>query len=293
MITAPLSSIERYIAFFSNNELPVLRRTARMMAELKEEEDSVSARRLAAVVLQDPLMALRLLAYLEAHRRSSQNHDVTTIDRAILMLGITPFFRKFSDLPTVEDFLGAHPKALVGVLRVIGRSRNASRWARDWALVRHDIEVDEITVAALLHEAAEILFWCFAPELMLRVTQLLHDTPGLRSAHAQHAMLKVAIGDVQVALTRAWGLPQLLVTLMDPANADSARVRNVILATDLARHTANGWADPALPDDYTGIAELLHNSVPMVLRRLNVPEEHWPAAARASQDDGGEGATAD
>jgi HD-like signal output (HDOD) protein len=293
MITAPLSSIERYIAFFSNNELPVLRRTARMMAELKEEEETVSARRLAAVVLQDPLMALRLLAYLEAHRRRSQNHDVTTIDRAILMLGITPFFNKFSELPTVEDFLGAHPKALVGMLRVIGRARNASRWARDWALARHDIEVDEITVAALLHEAAEILFWCFAPQLMLRVTRLLQDTPGLRSAHAQQTMLNVAIGDVQVALARAWGLPQLLLTLMDPANADSPRGRNVILATDLARHTANGWNDPALPDDYTGISELLHISVPMVLQRLGVPQEHWPAGAQPEEDAEDEGSATD
>lgn len=277
LIATPLNNIDRYIAFFSNNDLPVLRRSTRMLAELRTDEDSVSARRIAAVVLQDPLLAMRLLAYLEARRRSSQNHDVTTIDRAILMLGITPFFDKFSDLPTVEDALATQPRALVGVLRVIARARTATRHARDWAIQRHDIEVDEITVAALLHDAAEILCWCFAPALMLKVSQLLQDTPGLRSAHAQQAILGVAIHDLQVALARAWGLPQLLVTLMDPSNADSPRVRNVLLANDLARHAANGWADPALPDDYTGISSLLHLSVQTVLERLGVPPEHWPA----------------
>ena len=36
------------------------------------------------------------------------------------------------------------------------------------------------------------------------------------------------------------------------------RVRNVVLAVDLARHAANGWNDAALPDDYENIAKLLH-----------------------------------
>ncbi|MEO6974856.1 MAG: metal-dependent hydrolase, partial [Gallionella sp.] len=35
------------------------------------------------------------------------------------------------------------------------------------------------------------------------------------------------------------------------------RVRNVVLAVNLARHSANGWNDTALPDDYRDIGELL------------------------------------
>ena len=35
-------------------------------------------------------------------------------------------------------------------------------------------------------------------------------------------------------------------------------VRNVILAVNLARHSANGWDDAALPDDYDEIGRLLH-----------------------------------
>ncbi len=41
------------------------------------------------------------------------------------------------------------------------------------------------------------------------------------------------------------------------ANADQPRVRNVQLAVNLARHSANGWDDAALPDDYKDIGELL------------------------------------
>jgi hypothetical protein len=55
-----------------------------------------------------------------------------------------------------------------------------------------------------------------------------------------------------------WKLPKLLVTLMDDDCACQQRVRNVFLAVNLARHSANGWDDVALPDDYEEIGNLLH-----------------------------------
>ncbi|MDB5816004.1 MAG: Histidine kinase [Rhodocyclales bacterium] len=276
MIEAPLTSIDSYIAYFSQTELPVLRRSVRALAELRAQEDNVSGRRLATVVLQDPLMTLRVLVYLEANRRSTQNHDITTIERAIMMLGITPFFDKFSDLPTIEDQLANHPRSLLGMLHVISRARQAAAYAYDWAMLRHDMDIDEVTVAALLHDAAEILCWCFAPELMYQVTQRMHETPGLRSAKAQRSVFGFDMHDIQLALAQAWHLPELLITLMSDRHGHNPRVHNVVLANNLARHASKGWSDPALPDDYQAIARLLHMSNEQVLRRLDVPEEFWP-----------------
>ncbi|MFT3736535.1 MAG: HDOD domain-containing protein [Rhodocyclaceae bacterium] len=273
MIETPLQSIDSYIAYFSQTELPVLRKTVRALAELAADEDKVSGRQVAAVVLQDPLMTLRVLVHIEATRRSAQNHDITTIERAIMMLGITPFFRKFSNLPCVEDKLQAHPQALLGVVKVINRARNASSWARDWAIIRHDLDVDEVTVGALLHDAAEVLCWCFAPALMLRVKAEQKRTPGLRSATAQQAVLGVTMHDLQLALVKAWRLPELLITLMDDDHANNPRVRNVVLANNLARHSANGWNDPALPDDFTAIGDLIHMGREQLLHRLDVPKD--------------------
>jgi hypothetical protein len=57
---------------------------------------------------------------------------------------------------------------------------------------------------------------------------------------------------------------------MDRKNADSLRERNVTLAVDLARHSANGWNDAALPDDYTAIEELLHISHESLMQKLGL-----------------------
>jgi HD-like signal output (HDOD) protein len=247
----------------------------------------VSGREIAQVVLQDPLMAVRVLAYIEAHRRRSQNADITTIDRAIMMLGITPFFRNFAQLTLVETHLGAHPKALLGLLQVVARARRAAHFARDWALVRHDLDVDEITVAALLRDITEILLWCFAPKLALEVAELKTKKPSMRSHVAQGAVYGIDLRDLQMALCQAWRLPELLTTLMSEAHANSPRVRNVLLADDLARHAANGWNDPALPDDFRAVADLLHTTPDAVMMRLGVDSYTAEEREKLNRSSGG------
>jgi hypothetical protein len=44
-------------------------------------------------------------------------------------------------------------------------------------------------------------------------------------------------------------------------------VRNVLLAIRLARHSAKGWDNPALPDDITDLSHLL-NMAPAHVQRL-------------------------
>ncbi|WP_341678297.1 HDOD domain-containing protein [Niveibacterium sp. SC-1] len=273
MLSKPFTELSSYVSYFRNIDIPVLRRTERVLAELRRDEDIVSARQIAAAVLDDPLMALRLLAYLQRNRGRNQNHDITTIDRAIMMIGLTPFFRQFGILPTAEEHLAKHPKALIGLLKVINRAKRASVFARDFALLRHDIDVDEVTVAALLHEVAEILCWSFAPELIQQTQALQQANPGMRSALAQKATLGVAIADLQVALVREYQLPELLIALMDPANAENPRVRTVVLACDLARHSALGWTDEALPDDFRAISTLIRTPPWMVMERVGVPPD--------------------
>lgn len=286
MIERPLPSLESWVSYLSQAAIPVLKRTARELERLRENEENVTGRQLAGAILHDPLMTLRVLAYIEAHRRKSQTADITTIDHAIMMIGITPFFAKFENLPLVEDRLKDLPQALLGLLRVIARARQSSLFARDWAVLRHDLNVEEVTVAALLHDTAEILLWCFAPALMLAIRARQAETPGLRSAAAQEAVLGIRIGDLQLALARAWRLPELLQALMDDGHAEHPRVRNVIQAVNLARHAANGWNDPAIPDDLCEIGKLLGISEASLLERLRRIADIPPAADMASPEAG-------
>ena len=283
------NDMPRWVARLSGQPLPVLRSTVAAINAFARDPESVSAHQVSEVVLRDPLLTLKLLRYLQQHRRASQDTDVTTIAHALMMVGLDRFFRDFRGQTALEDLLSPHPLALNGALQVVSRARHAALCARDWARIRHDIEMDEVMVAALLHDLAELLIWCFEPEIMLKIKYLQESGVAVRSVEAQRAVLGFALLDLQLALAEAWLMPRLLHDLMDDHHAGKPRVRNVVLAVQAARHCAHGWDDPALADDYSEIAQVLdiskHDVHKSVVRTALAAAREWrlfgvlPAAA--------------
>lgn len=284
MIEQPLPDTDVWIELFAQADLPVLRHSINELDRLRGKADSVNGRVLARVIQHDPLFTLRVLAYIAEHRPQRQTTDITTIDRAIMMIGITPFFRDFQNLPVVETQLKAHPQAMLGLLKTIARARRASNWAHDWAVLRRDADVDEITLATLLHDVAELMMWLFAPQMALRVRDAQLAQPHKRSAIIQEEIYGVPLSTLRLALIDAWRLPTLLIQLLDDQHAENPRVRNVNLAVDLARHSANGWSDAALGDDLKGIRDLLRISQEALVRRLGVDEATAQSLLALEQD---------
>jgi HD-like signal output (HDOD) protein len=103
-----------------------------------------------------------------------------------------------------------------------------------------------------------MLLWCHAPALALSIRAAQRSDPHLRSVVAQQSALGIALGDLQQALMKAWRLPELLIRLGDEHQAGHPSVQTVRLAVRLARHSARGWDDAALPDDMADIAVLLN-----------------------------------
>ena len=276
MLDHPLPGIDDWGVLFSNNSLPVLRVTKRHIDEMRQNIDRVDARALAKIVLLDPIMTVRVLAFIQPMRGKSLQHDITTIASAIMMCGIEPFFNRFKDLPTIEGILqGVDRHAMLGVLQIIRRAQRAADYAYDWAVWRHDISMEEVRIAALLHDLAEILIWCFAPKLGLEIQAMQTASPNMRSADAQVNVIGFSFAEIQSSLCKIWHLPELLLELIDDENAHLPRVQNVSLAVRLARHSAHGWENPALPDDYIDIGKLLNITPEAVMQRLGL--EPMPA----------------
>lgn len=285
MLDHALPDIDSWTLMFSNNGLPILRVTKRRLEEMRADLDRVDARELARLILQDPIMTVRVLAYIQPMRGRSLQHDITTIASAVMMAGIEPFFNRFSELFTVEDQVKeAGPQALLGILQIIRRAQRAADYAQEWAIWRHDINMEEVRIAALLHDLSEMLVWCTAPKLGLAIQEMQKTHPGMRSADAQKHTLGFTFHDIQSELCRVWHLPELLRTLIDDDNARQPRVKNVTLAVQLARHSSHGWDDPALPDDFADIGHFLNITPEAVRQRLGL--EPMPAREADGQDGG-------
>ena len=168
MLDHPLPDIDSWTLLFNSNSLPVLRVTKRRLDEMRADLDRVDVRELARLILQDPIMTVRVLAFIQPMRGRSLQRDITTIASAVMMAGIEPFFNRFTELFTIEDQLKeGGPQALLGVLQIVRRAQRAA-----------DLGMNSIRLF-LHHLLPEVPgFW-----------QRLDDVLGLADAHGIGAML--------------------------------------------------------------------------------------------------------
>ncbi|MDP2142817.1 MAG: HDOD domain-containing protein [Gallionella sp.] len=262
--------IDYWVAILTRADLPVLKQTARDLEELRLDDEKLTAISVANIIARDPIMTVKLLRYLQQHKHKIQTTEVIQVEQALLMLGIEPVFKHVPPAPLIEDALKHKTPALLHLLRTIHRSHLASEYAKDWAVRLHDLHYEEVRIAALLHDIAEILMWCYAPDEMLEVEELRLQEPTVRTRVIQARVFGFTMFELQRVIAELWELPQLLLTLMNDSCAHLPRVRNVVLATNLVRHSSKGWDDPALPDDYKDIADLLRMPVDAVVDMIAV-----------------------
>jgi HD-like signal output (HDOD) protein len=276
-------SLVAWIDALADQEIPVLAETAQEIVVLAAQPDLVSATQLADVILRDPLMTVRVFATLARLRGSRPGTEVTHVEGCIVMMGMPRFLASCENLPTIEEHLKGHDEALEGLMRVVRRARTAARLSWNFAVWRKDPDTEELAIAALLHDIAEILVWVYAPELALATRAEQRADPLHRSAQAQLKVLHLELVELQQALGRRWHLPALLIDMMGRKVEDDRRAKNVGIAVNIARHSAGGWDSPALVHDYAEAAQLLVAS-PQRVREMVEGSEH--DAAEVNDDPG-------
>jgi HD-like signal output (HDOD) protein len=271
-----------------NAEIPVLAATAAALEQLRSIEDDVDANRLTTVIQTDPLMTLKLLSRIATLRRPGSDTETESVTTALVLMGIGPFFRHFGLQGVVETWLADQPSALRALQGLLTRASRAGQFALAFALHRGDTDATLIHQAAFLHDFAEMLLWIHAPALMLKIQTAQEADASLRSGVIQREILGVQINDVRQSLMKLWHLPELLINISDDLHAERANVKSVVLAVRVARHSANGWDNAALPDDYEEIAQLLNAAprfVPSFLQKIDHPILEATSVATPEQDD--------
>ena len=259
-LVEPLADFDAWVAHLQSLEIPVLAQTADALEALRANEDKVDANSIGEMIATDPLMTLKVLAYAAMHRARRVVTDTETVTSAIVLMGISPFFAAFGPQPTVEEWLIEQPPALAGLAESLRRAHRGANFALAFAVHRMDPDAAAIHAAALLHDCAEMLLWCHAPVLALRLQALYEAEPELRFRDAQRRVLNVELAPLQQSLMKAWRLPELLTRLTDDRHASHPEARCVALALRLARHSARGWDDPLIAHDVDEIAALLNLS---------------------------------
>jgi HD-like signal output (HDOD) protein len=267
-LTRPLADLSAWVACFRGAEIPVMADTADALEAMREREDDVDANLIGEMIANDPLMTLKVMAYGAKNRSARVVTEPETVTSTLVMMGISPFFRAFGPQPVLEDMLSDRPEALAGLNEVLCRASRAANFALSFAVHRFDPDAAVIHQAALLHDFAEMLLWCHAPDLALAIRDAQRADPALRTTTEQRRTLHVDLLDLQHALMLEWHLPDLLVRITDDKQAKHQNVQCVMLGVRLARHTAAGWDNAAIPDDVRDVAHLLNLSADATLSLL-------------------------
>lgn len=250
----------QWAAYFEYKDLPIKVASKEGLARLEaRDEDGLSGHEYAALLLEDPLLALRMIKEANHQLPRHLARDITTPLGVLLALGTEHFKEQIRQAPVVEEdntgFLASEHRASLG-----------ARIAFAWGGLHYDLDQGELALAALLAEAGEIELWAFAPELPRKALDELKSGRASRSDQAQQQACGFAFRELTLLLIEKWTLPMLIKSLI--RGDDGLRARLARLAVNAGRHLSYGHADPALPHDILEASQLTHASIASVVQCL-------------------------
>ena len=269
--------IDQWVSYLRDKEIPVLPTSQVAMIAVRdeppEERERMSPRALTDFVYSDPYLALKLLCNAE-HRRSRRlGQETTTALAAVLQLGYDDMVHLVCDSAICDD-------TQAGANHCVAHAVMAAHIARSWAIYRADVSPDEVTLAALLSDAGELLLWHFAPELPLKAEAELESGRAQRTLKAQQQALGFTFKQLTLTLAQAWELPLLISQLI--RGTDTPRANIARLAIDTARHILANAHNAALPADLVNIHGVVQGATyTQLISPLPIPEEDKQAVLAA------------
>jgi hypothetical protein len=115
---------------------------------------------------------------------------------------------------------------------------------------------EEVFIAAILHNIAEIVLWWVAPQEARRIRRLMQVFE-MTPDEAQLHVLGFRLTELRSSLMAFWQIPEALSVLMEASHAEWPRVKFILLSTSIAGHAANGWNSPALAADIEALSAIM------------------------------------
>ena len=274
-------SENRPLAFWleklTTDNFPILARSREQLLKMEKNINRVTDDAIAAQVYHDPFLMTNLLRRVALLPRRGLAGEVTTINRAIKMVGMQPFFLWAKNLPVLEEVLRGKTPVLQRLLTVLSCSYHAAHQAWQWSLLRKDINADEIFVATLLQNRIPWAGWLLMPgEMLVMEQQMRRERLNFSSVFARHT--DYLYDDIQIALGKKWILPELYSDFLHGHNV--IRGQGAVLAIKLAEAAQHGWWQPQVEEIIKQTAEWLHQPVD----ELTIKIHHYSVQAARQSD---------
>ena len=229
--------LNAWLARIRDQELPIFGKTAERIRDLTDSEKSAVSE-LADAILCDQGMTAKLLRIANSVIFNTSGTQVTTVSRAIVMLGFDMVRQIALSVAFVDAFLRGRVRERVQ--REMARAFHAAVQARWLAARRHDAQPEEVFIAALLYRFGDLAFWCFAGTTGDELDEALQRDPQY-PGDVEQAVLGFRLPQLTSALTREWRVSPLLQSVLKGGYPKRSREQAVVLAYRLAEGSEGGW----------------------------------------------------
>lgn len=233
--------LDQWLKRLNDKDMPLLAKTSHELSRLTSDDNSpLSA--VVSIILQDPGMTARVLRLANsAYYTSSSYRELSTISRAILILGINEIKSICMFSAIISDLLKGKPRDRL--IEEIAISFHSAVQAKRIAILKGDKEPEEIFIASLLYNIGEMAFLCFGGREVEHLQSELETSPQSKASSIEMKVLGFKIKDISVSLSKTWNLGSLLEnTLFDPNS--NTRTKEIALSHKFVRCLEKGgWGN--------------------------------------------------
>lgn len=232
-------TLAHWVTHIREQEMPALGATVALIHAVADDEKA-STNRLAQVILQDAAMTAKVLKLANSALYNPSRQTVSTISRAIVVLGFNVVVEIAVAIRLVDALLAGGVRKRV--IEEMARGFHAAVQARSLAGMRRDGRSEEVFIAALLSRVGDMAFWCFGGAAAQRLDEVL-NAGGQTVDEAQMSVLGFRLRQLTAGLAREWKLGPLLLSVVEGGGRGGPE-QAIVFGQRLAIEVESGWDAP-------------------------------------------------
>ncbi len=229
------NDLDHWASRLGELNLPAMALTMQRVPQLLDSPNTTNAD-YQRIISRDPGFTLAIFKSFSQHKFAPKEPP-SNLAHAIAMLGLGPLEDSSKTLSILKETVNG--RARHELYDCYSRAAHAAWYAYSLARYCNDNNPEEMAIAALLHELAEMMLWAHAKDKMQSIT-LLQERGKLREQAALDT-LGFTLDELTAALAKQWRLPTLARETLELSGAFQTRSLGVMICTNLAQESAKSW----------------------------------------------------
>ncbi|MCJ8318015.1 MAG: HDOD domain-containing protein [Colwellia sp.] len=265
MIEPKARTAEQWVELISNQELPAITSTAKLLDKFSNDDTS-SLPKLSQSILHDQALSSCVLKVANSVKHMGHN-KVTTISRAAVVLGIHSVKNICLTSKLIEGLLKSKdlsPDVYQRLAQLMASSFYAGLLAKMMVPDYNEDTQEEVYLAAMLYRIGETAFWSIGGELseqLIKDDYLSEKDFNARSIE----LIGTQFSEISKGLAKTWNLGDLLEKSLDQPNSRTTEMQIISLADKLSSYIAN---PPESIDDFNAVLEKICKIKKISIRQL-------------------------